>query len=71
MQPKYLPKTLPLSSSNIKHSKSSQLVTVERYCHVYKDGEMEELVAAAGGLQLLDKGWDSGNHYVRLLAVQK
>jgi alkylated DNA repair protein alkB family protein 8 len=45
------------------------LVRFERYCHVYRAGELEELGSAVEGLQVLDKGWEAGNWWVRFRRV--
>ena len=45
------------------------LVNFDRYCHVYKEGELAELATQVEGLEVLESGWDSGNHYVRLRRV--
>jgi len=37
------------------------LVSFDRYCHVYVEGELEELVKECGGLEVEGKGWEKGN----------
>lgn len=39
----------------------------QRYCHVYKAGELEDLCSSCPGNKILESGWDKGNWFVRLL----
>lgn len=38
----------------------------QRYCHVYKKGELEALCACVPGCKLIESGWDKGNWFVEL-----
>lgn len=38
----------------------------QRYCHVYKEGELEELCARLPECQVVETGWDKGNWFVKL-----
>ena len=40
------------------------LVVFQRYCHVYRQGELDELFQAAGGWEIMESGYESGNHYI-------
>ncbi len=40
------------------------LVVFQRYCHVYRKGELEELIISVGGWEILESGYECGNHYV-------
>ncbi len=40
------------------------LVVFQRYCHMYREGEMDELVQQVSSLRLVESGYESGNHYV-------
>lgn len=40
------------------------LVVFQRYCHVYRKGELEELIVSVGGWEVLESGFECGNHYV-------
>jgi alkylated DNA repair protein alkB family protein 8 len=42
------------------------LVVFQRYCHMYREGEMEGLVQQVPGVRLVESGYESGNHYVIL-----
>eukprot|EP00934_Nitzschia_sp_Nitz4_P006164 Nitzschia sp. Nitz4//scaffold38_size140716//310//2943//NITZ4_003123-RA/size140716-processed-gene-0.50-mRNA-1//-1//CDS//3329550006//6154//frame0 len=45
------------------------LVVFQRYCHMYRTGEMEELVGEIPGVKLVESGYESGNHFVILEAL--
>ncbi|VEU43201.1 unnamed protein product [Pseudo-nitzschia multistriata] len=47
------------------------LVVFQRYCHMYREGELEDLVRRVPGLRLVESGYESGNHYVILEVVAK
>lgn len=42
------------------------LVIFQRYCHMYRRGELEELVAQIPTLQLIESAYEKGNHVVLL-----
>jgi alkylated DNA repair protein alkB homolog 8 len=42
------------------------LLTYQRYCHVYKDGELEDLCRSIPGCRILDTGYDRSNWFVEL-----
>ena len=42
------------------------LVIFQRYCHMYRRGELEELVAEIPNLQLVESAYEKGNHVVLL-----
>jgi alkylated DNA repair protein alkB family protein 8 len=42
------------------------LVVFKRYCHLYRKGELEELVHHIPSLDLLEGGFESGNYYIIL-----
>jgi ubiquinone/menaquinone biosynthesis C-methylase UbiE len=42
------------------------LVIFQRYCHLYREGELEFLASKVEGLTLLESGYESGNYYVIL-----
>ena len=46
------------------------LVVFQRYCHMYKEGELEDLVAKIDSLEMLEGGFETGNHFVILKVVQ-
>lgn len=38
----------------------------QRYCHVYKEGELELLVSQIPGAEVVETGWDKGNWFVKI-----
>ncbi len=44
------------------------LVVFQRYCHMYRKGELEELCAKVPGLEVLESSYERGNHVVSLRA---
>jgi len=46
------------------------LLTYQRYCHVYKEGELENLCRSIPGCRLVDRGFDRSNWFVELERVQ-
>ena len=40
------------------------LVVFQRYCHMYKEGELESLVSEIGNLEVIERGFETGNHFV-------
>lgn len=47
------------------------LLTYQRYCHVYKRGELENLCRSVPGCRLIDCGYDRSNWYVELECVEE
>jgi alkylated DNA repair dioxygenase AlkB/SAM-dependent methyltransferase len=47
------------------------LVVFQRYCHMYREGELDDLVQQVSGVRLIESGYESGNHYVILEVVAK
>ncbi|EEC51757.1 predicted protein, partial [Phaeodactylum tricornutum CCAP 1055/1] len=58
-QPKYLQLTF-----NADFDERKGLVVFKRYCHMYREGEMEQLVSEVPNAQLSGSGVESGNHFV-------
>jgi len=52
------------TNNKVEYNADKGLVTFQRYCHVYKKGELEELVRETPGLTLVESGYESSNHYV-------
>ena len=44
-------------------------VVFQRYCHVYKKGELEDLCSSIPGNRIVESGWDKGNWFVHLVKV--
>jgi len=38
----------------------------QRFCHVYKKGELEDLCSHVPCCKVTESGWDTGNHFVQL-----
>lgn len=38
----------------------------QRYCHVYKEGELEDICSTIPQSRVVDSGWDKGNWFVQL-----
>jgi alkylated DNA repair dioxygenase AlkB/SAM-dependent methyltransferase len=51
---------------NAEYDDTKGLVVFKRYCHLYRQGEMEELVSQVENVELLESGFESGNHFVIL-----
>jgi zona occludens toxin (predicted ATPase) len=45
---------------------ASDSLVLQRYCHVFAQGELEYLTARLQGLRVLDSGYDKGNWHVQL-----
>ncbi len=46
------------------------LLTYQRYCHVYKKGELEDICRSIPGCRLIETGYDRSNWFVELECVQ-
>jgi alkylated DNA repair protein alkB family protein 8 len=55
---------------NAEYDEGKGLVVFQRYCHLYRLGELEEVVAGVPGATLVDSGFESGNYFV-IFQVQK
>jgi SAM-dependent methyltransferase len=55
---------------NAEYDEKKGLVVFKRYCHLYRAGELEEIVAQVDGVSLRESGYESGNHFV-ILKVEK
>jgi hypothetical protein len=45
------------------------LVVFQRYCHLYRKGEMEELIESIHEVKLISHGYEQGNHFAILEVV--
>ena len=43
---------------------SNDLITYERYCHMYKNGELDHLCSSIPGCKIVDRGFDKSNWFV-------
>ena len=55
---------------NADYDEGKGLVVFQRYCHLYRLGELEEIVAEVQGAVLIDSGFESGNYFI-IFQVQK
>ena len=46
------------------------LITYERYCHVYRKGELEDLCSCIPNCQIIESGWDKSNWFVQIKKIQ-
>ena len=46
-----------------------ELITYERYCHVYKKGELEDLCRTIPCCRVVESGWDKSNWFVHLQKI--
>ena len=46
------------------YDESKRAVVFQRYCHVYRDGELRALIESVGGSTILDEYDDTGNHCI-------
>ena len=51
---------------NADFDEKKGLVVFQRYCHMYQQGELEELIARIPNVSLLESGYEKGNHFVIL-----
>jgi alkylated DNA repair dioxygenase AlkB/SAM-dependent methyltransferase len=56
--------------NNADYDDRKGLVVFQRYCHLYKLGEMEELVAQVPNAELIDAGFEAGNYFVILKVLK-
>ena len=54
---------------NADFDEKKGLVVFNRYCHLYRKGEIESLVQEVGGARLVDSGYESGNYFVILEVI--
>jgi len=47
-----------------EYDEKKGLVVFQRYCHMYREGELESLVSEIDNLEILESGFENGNHFV-------
>ena len=52
-----------------EYDSERNLVVFQRYCHMYRRGELEELVGRVDGLEVVGSSFERGNHVVTLRVV--
>ena len=55
---------------NADFDEKKGLVVFQRYCHLYRQGEIEELVSEVDSVALHESGYETGNHFVILKVVR-
>ena len=45
------------------------LITYQRYCHMYKNGELDNLCSSIPGCKIVDRGFDRSNWFVLIKKV--
>lgn len=45
-------------------------IIYERYCHVYREGELEDLCSRVPDCQIVESGYEKGNWFIKLLKVR-
>lgn len=56
-------------SSTQLPSDQDEILVYDRYCHVYREGELEELCSRVPFCKIVDSGWDRGNWFVQLVKI--
>ncbi|KAL7570464.1 hypothetical protein ACA910_004249 [Epithemia clementina (nom. ined.)] len=51
---------------NAEFDEQKGLVVFQRYCHLYRKGELEDIVAHVPELKVVESGFESGNYFVIL-----
>ncbi|GMI13725.1 hypothetical protein TrVE_jg4970 [Triparma verrucosa] len=72
---KVQPKYLEGKGSGVGGEDDGDLISFDRYCHVYTEGELEKVVEEVGVVdgkrwEIEGKGWDAGNWWVRIRCVE-
>ena len=52
-----------------EYDPEKNLVVFQRYCHMYRKGELEELAGRVDGLEVVGSSFERGNHVVTLRVV--
>jgi alkylated DNA repair dioxygenase AlkB/ubiquinone/menaquinone biosynthesis C-methylase UbiE len=55
---------------NAAYDEKKGLVVFKRYCHLYRQGELEELVSEVDTVVVHESGYESGNHFVILRVIK-
>jgi alkylated DNA repair protein alkB family protein 8 len=59
------------SKTEISTNQDAAEITVyQRYCHVYKEGELEDLCSRVPNCQILESGYEKGNWFVKLQKIE-
>ena len=55
---------------NADYDENKGLVVFRRYCHLYKRGELEDIVKEVEHAEVTESGFESGNYYIILRVVE-
>lgn len=55
---------------NAEYDDRKGLVVFNRYCHLYRKGELDQVALEVPGVRLLESGFESGNYFI-IFEVQK
>jgi SAM-dependent methyltransferase len=53
-----------------KKKNEDEVIIYERYCHVYREGELEDLCSRVPDCVVLESGYEKGNWFVKLQKVK-
>jgi alkylated DNA repair protein alkB family protein 8 len=54
---------------NAEYDDQKGLVVFKRYCHLYKEGELDNVCAQVPSIKIVDSGFESGNYFVIVKVV--
>ena len=49
---------------NAEYDNKKGLVVFQRYCHLYQQGELDEIANEVPGVHIVDSGFESGNYFI-------
>jgi alkylated DNA repair protein alkB family protein 8 len=52
-----------------KKDKDDELIVYERYCHVYREGELVDLCSRIPNCQIIESGYEKGNWFLKLQKI--
>ena len=55
---------------NAEFDEKKGLVVFKRYCHLYRNGELEDIVSQIDSVSLHESGYETGNHFIILKVVK-
>ena len=54
---------------NAEYDEQKGLVVFQRYCHMYRKGELEKIASTISNVELVESGFESGNYFIILKAL--
>jgi alkylated DNA repair protein alkB family protein 8 len=52
---------------NADYDDEKGLVVFKRYCHLYREGELDEIALQVPGVELIESGFESGNYFITFM----